>query len=62
VIEFCDVLVERCVRARVEGEQLGVADTARQAVRETRRELIVAPERDLRRRGNAPEMTLFTTG
>ena len=58
VVEFCDVLIERRVGAPFEHQEFSVADTALQRIREThRRELIVASERDLRRRGNSPEMS-----
>jgi hypothetical protein len=57
LIEFCDVLVQRRVRALFEDEELGVTDAALQPIRKARRcQLIVAPECDLGRCGNAPEL------
>ena len=52
LIELCDILIKRRVRAPLEDEELRIADAALQSIRETRRrQLIVAPECDLRRRG-----------
>ena len=59
LIECLNVLVEGRVRAPVEDEQFGVPDATREPVCETgRRELIVTPERDLRRGDNLHEMFL----
>ena len=57
LIEFADILIERRVRAPLEDEELRIADAAPQSIRKTRRrQLIVAPERDLRRRSDSPEV------
>ena len=45
----------RGVRARTVNKELGVADAALQAIRETRLRELIMP--DLRRRGNVPEMS-----
>ena len=57
LIELLDILVERRVRSSLEDQQLGIANATLQSIRETGRcQLIVAPECDLRRRGDAPEL------
>ena len=58
-VELGDVLVEGRMRAPVEDEQFGVPDAALESIRESGgRELIVASDRDLRRRANAAERRL----
>ena len=57
LIEVRDILLERRVGAFLENEQLRIADAALESLRETgRRQLVVAPIRDLRRRSNAAEV------
>jgi hypothetical protein len=57
LIELCDILVKRRVRAPLEDEELRIADAALQSIPEARRrQPIVAPDCDLRRRGNSPEV------
>ena len=58
LIEFGDLLIKRRVRALLKDKELRISDAALQSIRKTRRrQLIVAPERDLRRRGNSPEVS-----
>src|SRR5262245_32572517 len=57
VIELGDIFVERRVRAALEDQELGIADAGLQSIGKTRRrQLIVAPERDQRRRADSSEM------
>ena len=57
LIEVGDILIKRRVRAVLKDEQLRIADAALQSIRKTRRrQPIVAPEGDLRRRGDSPEV------
>ena len=59
LIELRNVLVQRRVRTPFEDQDLRTADAALQSIRKTsRRQLIVAPERDLRRRGDSPELCI----
>lgn len=56
-VELGDILVQRRVCAPFEDDELRIADAAPQSFRKPRRrQLIVTPERDLRRCGNPIEM------
>jgi hypothetical protein len=57
LIEFRDMLVQRRVRAVLKHEELRMADSALQSICKTRRrQLIAAPECDLRRRPDSLEV------
>ena len=57
LIEFGDILIKGRVRTPLKDEKLRIADAALQSIRKTRRrQLIVAPECDLRRRTDSLEL------